>query len=139
MFDAGSLVPIAFLLSVTFILLGITKVLSDGTTRRRLIAAGAAPDLARVIVAAPRDDPGLYSALRWGLLTGAIGLALILVQFLPYRSNEPIVLGMILVFAAGGQLGYYVAELAPRCEHEDHTEHDRLVGAIGQKLYQDEG
>ena len=108
MFDAGSLVPIAFLLSVTFILLGITKVLSDGTTRRRLIAAGAAPDLARVIVAAPRD-PGLYSSLRWGLLTGAIGLALILVQFLPYRSNEPIVLGVILVFAAGGQLGYYVA------------------------------
>jgi len=109
MFDAGSVVPIAFLLSVTFILLGITKVLSDGTTRRRLIAAGAAPDLARVIVAAPRDDPGLYSSLRWGLLTGAIGLALILVQFLPYRSNEPIVLGVILVFAAGGQLGYYVA------------------------------
>ena len=35
--------------------------------------------------------------------------------------------------------GNIVAELAPRCEHEDHTEHDRLVGAIGQKLYQDEG
>ncbi len=31
--------------------------------------------------------------------------------------------------------GNIVAELAPRCEHEDHTEHDRLVGAIGQKLY----
>src|SRR5438093_11415295 len=35
--------------------------------------------------------------------------------------------------------GNIVAELAPRCEHEDHTEHDRRVGAIGQKLYQDEG
>ena len=53
MFDAGSLVPIAFLLSVTFILLGITKVLSDGTTRRRLIAAGAAL----------RNDPALDHGL----------------------------------------------------------------------------
>lgn len=108
MFDLGPLVPIAFFLSVTFLFLGITKVLSDGITRRRLIRAGAAPDLARAIVGAPKEDPGLYSSLRWGLLTGAIGLALILVQFIPYRSDEPIVLGVILVFAAGGQLGYYV-------------------------------
>jgi uncharacterized protein DUF6249 len=109
MFDAGSLVPIAFLLSVTFILVGITKIISDGRTRRRLIEAGATPELARAITAAPKDDPGLYGALRWGILTGAVGLGLILIQFLPYRSNEPIVLGLILVFAAAGLLGYYVS------------------------------
>ena len=91
MFDTGTLVPIAFFLSVSFILVGITKVISDGRTRRRLIEAGASPELARAIVAAPKDDPGLYSALRWGILTGAVGLALILIQFLPYRSDEPIV------------------------------------------------
>ncbi len=38
-----------------------------------------------------------------------MGLALILIQFLPYRSDEPIVLGLILVFAAAGFLGYYVS------------------------------
>lgn len=109
MFDSGNLVPITFLLSVTFILVGITKVISDGRTRRRLIEAGATPELARAIMAAPKDDPGLYGALRWGILTGAVGLALILIQFLPYRSDEPIVLGVILVFAAAGLLGYYVS------------------------------
>ena len=109
MFDTGTLVPIAFFLSVSFILVGITKVISDGRTRRRLIEAGASPELARAIVAAPKDDPGLYSALRWGILTGAVGLALILIQFLPYRSDEPIVFGVILVFAAAGFLGYYVS------------------------------
>ena len=109
MFETGSMVPIAFFLSVTFILVGITKVLSDGRTRRRLIEAGATPELARAIVAAPKDDPGLYGALRWGIVTGAVGLALILIEFLPYRSNEPIVLGVILVFAAAGLLGYYLS------------------------------
>jgi hypothetical protein len=108
MFDTGTLVPIAFLLSIAFTLVGVTKVISDGSTRRRLIQAGATPELARAIVAAPKDDPGLYGALKWGILTGAVGLALILIQFLPYRSDEPIVLGVILVFAAAGLLAYYV-------------------------------
>jgi hypothetical protein len=40
-------------------------------------------------------------------VTGAVGLGLILIQFLPYRSGDPIVLGLILVFASLGLLGYY--------------------------------
>ena len=108
MFDTGTLVPIAFLISVAFTLVGLTKVISDGRTRRNLIAAGATPELARAIVAGPKDDPGVFGALKWGILTGAVGLALILIQFLPYRSDEPIVLGVILVFAAAGLLAYYV-------------------------------
>jgi hypothetical protein len=109
MFDTGTLVPVAFLLAVAFTLIGVTKILSDGGTRRRLIQTGATPELARAIVAAPKDDPGLYGALKWGILTGAVGLALILIQFLPYRPDEPIVLGVILVFAAAGLLAYYVS------------------------------
>jgi len=109
MFDTATLVPIAFLLTVAFTLVGVTKIISDGRTRRRLIEAGASPEQARAIAAALRDDPGLYGALKWGIVTGAAGLALILVQFLPYRSDQPIVLGVILVFAAAGLLAYYAA------------------------------
>lgn len=109
MFDTGSMVPIAFLLAVAFVLVGVTKIISDGRTRRRLIEAAATPELARAIAEAPKDDPGLYGTLKWGLVTGAVGLALILIQFLPYRSDEPIVLGVILVFAAAGLLAYYVS------------------------------
>jgi uncharacterized protein DUF6249 len=109
MFDTGTLVPIAFLLSVAFALVAVTKVISDGRTRRRLIEAGATPELAQAIAVAAKDDPGLYGALKWGILTGAVGLALILIQFLPYRSDDPIVLGVILVFAAAGLLAYYVS------------------------------
>src|SRR6266704_5211896 len=108
MFDTGTLVPLAFFVTVAFTLVGITTVISDGRTRRLLIKSGAAPELARAIGAAPTDDPGLHSALKWGLVTGAVGLALILIQFLPYRSEDPIVLGVILVFLAAGLLAYYV-------------------------------
>ena len=109
MFDTGSLVPIAFLLTVAFTLVGLAKAISDVRIRRRLIDAGAAPELARVIAGAPKEDPGLYSTLKWGMVLGAVGLGLILIQFLPYRSGEPIVLGVILVFAAVGLLTYYAS------------------------------
>ena len=108
MFETGTLVPIAFLLSVAFTLVGIAKVISDGRTRRRLIEANATPEFTRAIVGAPKEDPGLCGTLKWGIVTGAVGLSLILAQFLPYRSDEPIVLGVILVFAAAGLLTYYI-------------------------------
>ena len=109
MFDTGSLVPIVFLLTVAFTLVGLAKVISDVRIRRRLIDAEVAPELARVIAGAPKEDPGLYSTLKWGMVLGAVGLGLILIQFLPYRSGEPIVLGVILVFAAAGLLAYYAS------------------------------
>src|SRR5881628_82703 len=95
MFDTGSLVPIVFVLAVAFTVVGLAKVISDMRIRRRLIDAGAAPELARAIAGTPQEDPGLYSTLKWGIVLGAVGLALILIQFLPYRSGEPIVLGII--------------------------------------------
>ena len=54
-------------------------------------------------------DIAAQDSLKWGLLIGAVGLALIVVQFLPYRSDEPIALGVILVFAAAGFLAHYTA------------------------------
>jgi len=109
MFDTSTLVPIAFLLSVAFTLVAMTKIISDGRTRRRLIESRAAPDLVRAVVTPATEDLGLYSALKWGILTGAVGVALIVVQFLPYRPNQPIVLGVILVFAAAGLIAYYLS------------------------------
>src|SRR5206468_7075542 len=100
MFDTGTLVPLAFFVAVAFTLVGITTVISDGRTRRPLIQSGAAPEVARAMGAAPKDEMGLFGALKWGIVVGAVGLALILIEFLPFRSDEPIVLGVILVFLA---------------------------------------
>ena len=46
-------------------------------------------------------------------MTGAVGLGLIVIQFLPFRSDEPIALGVILVFAAAGLLTYYARARRP--------------------------
>ena len=102
-----NLVPIALFVSLAFVIVGLAKILSDGRTRRRLIEANATPELTAAIVAPPQGDAALYGSLKWGLVIGAIGIALIIIQFLPYQPDEPIVLGLILLFGAVGLLGYY--------------------------------
>jgi hypothetical protein len=104
-----SLVPVALFLSVVAITLGLARIISDGRTRRQLIQTGVTPEVAAAVLAEPRHAAELRSALKWGLIVGAVGVALILVQFLPYRPDDPIALGVVLVFGAGGLLAYYAA------------------------------
>jgi|SRR5215207_976199 len=99
-------VPVTLFLSGAFMIVGVTKIISDGLTRRRMINAGVTPEMVKAITEAP-EELGLYSALKWGLVVGAVGLALVIVQFLPYRMDDPIMLGLGLVFGAAGLLVYY--------------------------------
>ena len=101
-------VPLAFFISVVVGIVGVTRVISDGRTRRRLLESNATPELAAAVVAPPRNEPFLGETLKWGLVAGAVGIALIVIQFLPYEAEDPITSGIVLLAAAVGLLSYYV-------------------------------
>jgi peptidoglycan/LPS O-acetylase OafA/YrhL len=103
------IVPVALFLSIAFATVGVAQVISDGRTRRRLVESNASPEMAAAIVAPPRKA-GHSPALSWGVMLGSIGLALIIVQFLPYDEDDPIVAGIVLVAASIGLLGSYAME-----------------------------
>jgi peptidoglycan/LPS O-acetylase OafA/YrhL len=103
-------VPVALFLTIAFATVGVAQVISDGRTRRRLLEANASPEMAAAIVSPPRSGAAQASTLKWGFLTGALGLALILVQFLPYDADEPIVSGILLVAASIGLLASYALD-----------------------------
>lgn len=109
------LVPIAVFVCFGLTLTEVVRIFSDGHTRRKVLQAGASPELAAALVPAPRQDPGLYGPLKWGLLSAALGLAMVVVQFLPFGGNDPIVYGVVLLFVAAGLLTYYgiVRRVAP--------------------------
>jgi hypothetical protein len=109
------IVPVALFLSLAFAAVGVTRVISDGRTRRRLLESNVSTELASAVVAPPTVDLAFGGALKWGLLLGSVGIALVIVQFLPFEEDDPIVTGIIMLFAAAGLLGYYVAarRLAP--------------------------
>ncbi len=106
MLDDNLLVPIAFFVFLAVTIIGLARIISEGRTRRRLIDAGGSAEVARAL-AANQDEHGLYSALKWGIVTVGVGLAFVIVQFLPYGAQDPIMFGVVLLFLGGGLLTYY--------------------------------
>ena len=102
-----TVVPIALFVALTFTIVSVARIISEGRTRRRLIEAGVTSDVARALTAGQYDAIGLHGALKWGLVMLALGIALIVVQFIPYRPDEPIAFGIVLVAVALGLLLYF--------------------------------
>lgn len=105
MFDNDVIVPVVMFIALAMMFLGIARVISDTIIRRRLIAAGNSGDIARMLAASAEDRVG--GALKWGIVAVAAGAALVLIQLLPYERDEPIVLGILLLFVGIGLLVYY--------------------------------
>ena len=103
-----TIVPVALFLSFTVGIIAVTRIISDSRTRRRLIEAGASPELARLIISGSATDHGVQAALQWGLVTGAVGLAFVTIQYMPFQPGEPISYGILLLFASAGLIGYHV-------------------------------
>lgn len=106
----GELVPIVFLISTAFIIVALTRIITDSRTRRHLIQTGLAPDQVQAILSGPGRAGERASVLKWALVTGSIGLALVVLQFLPYDAYQPITYGVVLIFAAAGLLAYLLAD-----------------------------
>ena len=101
------IVPLGFFVSIAYATVGVTRAITDSRVRRRLLESNASVELAAAVVAPPRREPVLGETLKWGMLIGAVGLALILLQFLPFDPDDPIATGILLVSAALALLGYY--------------------------------
>jgi hypothetical protein len=105
MLDTEIIVPSVMFIALAMMILGVARVISDTIIRRRLIAAGNSGDIARMLAASAEDRVG--GALKWGIVAVAAGAALVIIQLLPYERDEPIVLGILLLFVGIGLLVYY--------------------------------
>lgn len=80
------------------------------------------------VLFARREDINVPAALKWGLVTVGIGLALIVVQVLPYEFDEPIAYGLMFIFAGAGLLIYYA--MASR---KEGSARERKSGGAGEE------
>jgi hypothetical protein len=84
----------------------ITKILADNWTKRLLTAAHVSDETIRALFARDREG-AVIGAQRWGLVLCGVGVALVMIQFLPYDFTDPIAYGLVLLFAGGGLLAHY--------------------------------
>jgi hypothetical protein len=127
MWDEPGIVVVSFFLFV----LGITKVLSDNWTKRKLIEARVSDDVIRTLFR-KESDPEMFAALKWGIVLAALGLGLIVSQYLPAGFDQPLAWGVVLVFGGVGLLVYYAiastlvrrdAAAAPERHRKSFDEH----------------
>lgn len=102
MWDEPAVVFVSFFAFV----LGVTRVLSDNWTKRRLIEARVSEDVIRTLFR-KESDPEMFAALKWGIVLVSLGLGLMVSQYLPSRFEEPLAWGVVLVFGGVGLLAYY--------------------------------
>lgn len=98
-----------------FIVVGfVADSISRAAVRRKIAARDLSADQIEALLRR-RVDPD--SILKWGLLAVSIGLALVLIQLLsPDLRDEPIVIGLVLIFA-GGALFLYRSIVRRRTDH----------------------
>lgn len=101
------IVPLGLFFSLAYAMVGVTRAITDSRVRRRLLESNTSPELAAAIVAPPHREPVLGDTLKWGLVVGAVGVALIVLQFLPFDADDPIASGILMLSAAIALLGYY--------------------------------
>jgi hypothetical protein len=107
------IVPVALFVAIAYAIVGVTRAIMDGRTRRKLLESNASADIVAKMVTPPRNDSPVSATLQWGLVLGAIGIALVIVQFLPYDEDDPILTGLVLIAAAIGLLGSHLAARRP--------------------------
>lgn len=101
------MIPIVLFISLAFVIVTVARISSDWLTRRQIIRSGVSAEQAQSILATAAKDPDRPGALKWGLVSVGVGAALIVLQFLPYRTEDPIALGMVLLAGGAGLLAYF--------------------------------
>jgi phosphatidylglycerophosphate synthase len=104
-----TLIPIVFLVAVAYVVVAVTRLITTTIVRLRLVKAGATSELAASLAGPPDRRQTLDSALQWGLAAAGVGLGFVVIQFIPFGEDEPISIGIILLFAAAGLLAYHAA------------------------------
>jgi hypothetical protein len=118
--------PVLVFVSFFAFVLGTTKVLSDNWTKRKLIEARVSEDIIRALFR-KESDPEMFAALKWGIVLAALGLGLIVSQYLPSRFEEPLAWGVVLMFGGVGLLAYYATARAV-IRREAATNPERHLG-----------
>ncbi len=88
-----------------FLVIGFTAdAIARAAVRRKVADKALSPEQIEAVLRR-RTDPD--HILKWALLATAVGIGFILIQFLPPDlHDQPIVIGLVLVFAGGALFLY---------------------------------
>jgi hypothetical protein len=103
---AGTLVPIAAIVLFFWGIVALTRTISDGRLRRRILEMNPSPELVRAMAITPKQDPALATSLRWGIVITTVALGIMTVGYFNIEETA-FGFGVVLLGAGVGLLIYY--------------------------------
>jgi hypothetical protein len=98
----GELIPIVLFLTVPIII----KIVSDNNIRKQLIEKGLVNEKVKYLYASSFDR-GVPATLKWGMVSIAIGLAILVVQLSPHDIHDEMTISAMLICGGGALIFYY--------------------------------
>jgi hypothetical protein len=102
------LMPISVIGSFALGIYFFTKVMTDYILKKKMIDKGFVNDETQAIFKEHTEHiSNKYSSLKWGMIIFFGGLALIIMEYIPVRSDSPMPYGLLAVSVSLGFLIYY--------------------------------
>jgi hypothetical protein len=103
---SSTLVPIAAIVFFFWGIVALTRTVSEGRLRRRILETNPSPELVASMMRPPKQDPGLTASLKWGIVTTAVAAAIMTVGYFNIEESA-FGFGVVLLGAGVGLLIYY--------------------------------
>ena len=100
------LMPMAILGTIGFSTYLFTKTMTEYILRKKMIEKGFVNDDTQAIFRQHVADNKM-SSLKWGLIMFFVGLALIIMEYIPTSPESPLPYGLIAMSVSAGFLVYY--------------------------------
>ena len=97
----GELIPIVMFVIIPVII----KIISDNNIRKTLIEKGMVDENVKYLYSS--FDRGVPSALKWGMVSIAVGAAIFIGQMVPRDMRHEITFSSMLIFGGAALILYY--------------------------------
>lgn len=100
------LMPVAILGSFGASIYFFTKVMTDYILKKKMIDKGYVNADSQALFRQD-ENTNKYASLKWGLIVFFAGTALVLMEYIPTRTDSPLPYGLFAIFVSAGFLLYY--------------------------------
>ncbi|MFP6807164.1 MAG: DUF6249 domain-containing protein [Pseudomonadales bacterium] len=106
----GELVPLIIVPAFFFMIAYIARLISDNRVRRELINSNAdTSTIENLLLKARSENPD--ASLKWGIVSLAIGLALVLIEVMDLSTDQALTYGITFIFGGAGLLCFYMIKI----------------------------
>ncbi len=107
------LMPIAILGTLSLGLIYFARTITSYIIRKKMIDKGYVDKESIAILSETRSSAGPLTTLKWALVVFFGGLALVLLEFIPYEHDSPLPYGLFaLSISLGLLIHYFIARQA---------------------------